>query len=294
MNYLGFLVGVVFIGFMNDGVSSAWAEGELFPGSKQVNTTKQDDHAYLVPLGRVKYDRAMGKNMPTQFKRVRGAYSAQVLKLSDSMTIIEARQRVSAQVTESGDEILFSCEKRDCGESFSWANDVFRQPTLYGNDRTQSLWVTYGSTSGEYRLYYLIQRPNKKTYFFEETVFIDNPVLKAGQSSILTADALNRALQHHGRVVMGAVSITDEVADYSAVVEAVGDVLASATFDLVLVLHRHGKNKDLASLEGVKSALSGAGIKAEQLEDVVNHAPSNDGTGPIWVEWVNLSWAPGQ
>jgi hypothetical protein len=59
-------------------------------------------------------------------------------------------------------EPLFSCRGRDCGRSNLWANEIFRQATLYGPDANQFYFA--GELDDDLVALYVIQRGNKRVY----------------------------------------------------------------------------------------------------------------------------------
>ena len=80
------------------------------------------------------------------------------------------QQHVQNFTTEYGVTTLFQCEGRDCGRSVQWANRVFEERLLYGQDNDQTYWVgktdsddpavyvAYSAYRTESRQYLVLQR----------------------------------------------------------------------------------------------------------------------------------------
>lgn len=84
------------------------------------------------------------------------------------------RQHVQTFATEYGVTTLFQCEGRDCGRSVQWANRVFEQRLLYGQDNDQTYWVGK-SASGDSALYlaYSAYRTENRQYLVVQRYLLD-------------------------------------------------------------------------------------------------------------------------
>lgn len=266
---------------------SGYSGEHFFPQAKVIAERGQENHHYLLPLGRVKRDRDLGRDVPSSYKRLEGRFSSTLWELERDFPLREAREIVTTKLDVPGYEILFSCEGRDCGESFAWANSVFDQAKVYGNDRSQSLWTVRDRGAQRYHVFYLVERPNRRTYFYHESLEVPDLALDA--------DVIQQLLEQQGYVVLGEVMIRDgREPDFGLVVEKIkkhGSQLAPE----LLVIHRQGDIGEVAqslSLQkSLVSALADIGVQA-QVEDVSNLAPRADAPSSIWVEWVNPDWKP--
>lgn len=121
-------------------------------------------------------------------------------------SVQEVLDHYVARVSAESGEILFRCQGRDCGRSNDWANQVFRRPGLYGQDRDQRYLAALIPEADGGALavaVYVIRRGNQRIYAHLEWI----PV-SAGQlaernqeaSSILVAASLlgkQRQLETH-------------------------------------------------------------------------------------------------
>lgn len=73
---------------------------------------------------------------------------------------------------------LFWCEKRDCGESSLWANEIFANARLYGSDEDQAFILLRRSGDDPDTLValYAITRGNKRAYLHVEQFHADAPL----------------------------------------------------------------------------------------------------------------------
>jgi hypothetical protein len=256
----------------------------VFSQATLISQQSEENKHYLLPLGRVKLDRSAGRDLPTKYKRLSGDYSAIVWQITSGISLQEAQDQVNEFVADPHFDMLFQCSSRDCGVSFSWANSVFEKPILYGSDRNQSMWVVKDKGARRYHLFYLIERPNRHLYFYEETLYVPDLVLDE--------NVIRTLLQREGRVVLGEILLQDGKADVTALVDRVAVHAGQVTPEL-LVIHRHGaQTRDLKLTSLLSNALKKAGIQGVHIEDVANLAPRSDAPGEIWVEWVNPNWVP--
>ena len=88
-----------------------------------------------------------------QSTRVSGNLLESTYQIVDGFSAAEMlKQHTEAFKDAQGVATLFQCEGRDCGRSVQWANRVFEQRLLYGQDNDQRYWVGE-STAGEPVLY---------------------------------------------------------------------------------------------------------------------------------------------
>lgn len=283
MEILGRLV--IASSFILSSFAAITAVGQpIFLQSKVVSEKRDDSRHYILPLGRIKLDRSLGRDMPATYKRMDGEFASTVWELTSEENIREARERVQTYLDSQQQEVLFSCSSRDCGESFAWANSMFNEPQLYGNDRTQSLWAIKDKGARRYHVYYLIERPNRRMYFYRESLFV--PDLE------LDERVIKRLLEEQGYLILGEVVVGDDGrADFSVVMGKLIDHGKNITPQL-LVVHRHGAAQQLEGLaEGLAAQLKEQGM-AVTVRDAGNLTPRLEAPGSIWVEWVAPDWKP--
>ena len=119
--------------------------------------------------------------------------------------------RVFAAATQQmmGEE-LFSCSGRDCGRSTAWANLVFSEALVYGQDRNQRYRVVRKSAT-EFAAVYAIRRGNRRVNLMLETLMVgegsaqatsDSPTVVANQAD--GAEVLS-ALRQTGAAIVNVV-----------------------------------------------------------------------------------------
>ena len=269
--------------FLASFTQPAAAVERIFQQAKIVSEKQDDQRHYLLPLGRVKLDRALGRDVPSEYKRLDGMFESVVWELTGNLTIAEAKALTEEYIGSAKFELLFACFSRDCGDSFAWANSVFGEALLYGNDRTQSLWVVKDKGQRRYHVFYLIERPNRRSYFYEETLFV--PDLTLDESVI------RELLKSQGHVILGEIPFHDGAADFNPVLEKLLPHVAAIPPQL-LVLHRHNSALEQTGLaQQLKQALQSKGVQVD-VKDVANLAPRVSAPGNAWVEWVMPDWKP--
>jgi hypothetical protein len=72
--------------------------------------------------------------------------------------------------------LLFSCERRNCGESNDWANVHFRIKQLYGLNQYQ-FYSVYQIADNQYLTLYVVRRGNRRVYVQIETLVAVLPSL---------------------------------------------------------------------------------------------------------------------
>ena len=256
-----------------------------FPSAEVISKQQVENHSYILPLGRIKKDRNVDRDLPAEYKRVTGEFTSVVWEITDAVVLKEAQQILKAWVKESQFEMLFQCEKRDCGESFAWANSMFNQPLLYGNDRSQSLWVVKNKVARRYQLYYLIERPNRRIYLYRETLHMPEAALDRESITALHAS--------RGSVIVGELPLVDLDQELAALVSKL-TALNVVSEPLLLVVHRHGSALEQGAdvVSKLKKQLAANGFTKAKVEDVANLSPSPDALSHCWVEWVNPDWVP--
>lgn len=287
MQSISFFVLVV---LLMSSVAQANVRESIFQSVKVIDEQKEDKRLYFLPLGRIKKDTASGRLLPAEYKRLNGQFESVVWELTGGLSLKEARAKVETFVTQPRFKMLFQCEKRDCGESFAWANSIFQQPNLYGNDRAQAMWVLKDVGTRRYHLFYLIERPNRRIYFYEETLTLEDQPLDA--------EFVSAHLNNTGRVVVGTFPLKDVVQEAQAIAETIQSIvsgLPAHSKGYLLVLHRHGKALKAdpqTIIHALEQVLAKQGITQFQVQDVANLAPNSDAETSCWLEWVNPSWEP--
>ncbi|MCP5160414.1 MAG: DUF4892 domain-containing protein [Hahellaceae bacterium] len=79
----------------------------------------------------------------------------------EALTVFKHYQSV---LQTQGGKLIFECHSRDCGQSNSWANDVFRQARLYGRDADQHYMVSVkrAGSNAQLDIVYVVERGNRQ------------------------------------------------------------------------------------------------------------------------------------
>lgn len=242
---------------------------ELFPGSKQVGSTKVDELSiHLLITGQVK--RTRGQVVPESSDYVRG------IKTSETFEIVDVRQSEAIsqffqEQLQSRGQILFECIGRDCGPSNYWANSVFKESILYGPTEDQHyMFGKLNGYDGEYVVIYLAQRATGRRYVRIELI---SDVVG---SRLVDSRLVGSALRLQNRFVI-------ESETNQAVLQAIRDVVNSGDGKmLALVAHNR-----LQSNETLEAAQARSKEKAMSLIAVLEEMGTDAGkliaigAGPI-------------
>ncbi len=100
---------------------------------------------------------------------------ARLLRINDDSSRREARDYYLTQLSQRNAQILFQCSGRGCGRSNVWANQIFGQATLYGNDEDQDyVAAAYRAADGMIQLVlvYTVTRGNQREYAWVEQLAV--------------------------------------------------------------------------------------------------------------------------
>ncbi|MDG0980661.1 MAG: DUF4892 domain-containing protein [Halieaceae bacterium] len=108
--------------------------------------------------------------------RVNANLREAIYQIVDGYSAAELLQHHVQIFQDSGALVtLFECEGRDCGRSVQWANRVFGQRLLYGQDNDQRYWVGKASAQ-EPSLYvaYSAYRTENRQYLVVQRYLLDS------------------------------------------------------------------------------------------------------------------------
>lgn len=108
----------------------------------------------------------------------RGTVNSITYQLPPERSAAEAFAAAREALQADGGYPLFWCEKRDCGESSLWANQVFGNARLYGSDEDQAFILLRRSGADHDTLVslYAITRGNKRAYLHVEQFAANAPL----------------------------------------------------------------------------------------------------------------------
>lgn len=108
----------------------------------------------------------------------RGQVSSTTWQLPPERSAGEAFTAAREALQADGGYPLFWCERRDCGESSLWANEIFRNARLYGSDEDQAFILLRRSGDDHDTLValYAITRGNKRAFLHVEKFEANAPL----------------------------------------------------------------------------------------------------------------------
>ncbi len=128
--------------------------------ARVVNQEQRDVSIYRLALG--PYEKLQNRWQPEKLLRLQGKLYRETHELPSGFDEQEVYDFYRSQIPSTA-KVLFSCERRDCGESNNWANDHFRIKQLYGLDEYQ-FYSTYTINDEQYITLYVVRRGNRRVY----------------------------------------------------------------------------------------------------------------------------------
>ena len=110
--------------------------------------------------------------------RVNGVRAASTYQLQDGFSASQLADELETVVKNRGYRVLFSCLGRDCGRAVQWANRVFQQRLLYGQENEQRYWIAVKKTDAgvQVNLAYASFRTEARQYLHLEVLNLEGPV----------------------------------------------------------------------------------------------------------------------
>lgn len=164
----------------------------------------------------------------------------------------EAFDRARKDLLESGAELLYWCQGRDCGSSNLWANAVFGNSKLFGPDEQQAYLLLRLAEPRQDSLLalYSITRGNRRAYLHAEQLDANAPLGEL----LPTPDTLMRELKSSGELHLAR--LPDQPSEAWATL--LGRCL---NLDSTLRISLAG-----TGAEAWREALVGQGVRAARLE----------------------------
>ncbi len=147
---------------------------EPFPFAEEVQQSVSDEPDYRIVLSGV--TAGQGEPRVERDYRVAGKVERHTLEITSDRTPREAFDHYRAQAELDGYDLVFECHGRDCGDSATWAAQIFRQPQLYGFSRDQHYFVAVKRAEGKALMVYAIRRGNQRVYVHWERVSTGQPL----------------------------------------------------------------------------------------------------------------------
>lgn len=124
----------------------------------------------LLPLGAMQ--KVRGVWAPRESERVSGELVGFSWRISDGFTVHEVLEGLETSLANADAELLFECDARACGSSSQWANRVFNERLLYGQEASQRYrCYRVALPAGEYRvMIYASARTASRQYLHVQSV----------------------------------------------------------------------------------------------------------------------------
>lgn len=155
----------------DDLVISSYSHSSLSSSDQLTN----DDYLVLLSAPkRVNNQLRVEKELRVNVKGLKETY-----RINDGHTTEQAFKHYLSQVKQLSAKVVYQCASRDCGRSSGWAEDVYRNPKLYGNDASQFYFAAaLQRSNGEQWLVtvYTVERGNRRVYAHVETLKLNAPI----------------------------------------------------------------------------------------------------------------------
>ena len=124
---------------------------DAYPHAVSIDASSRDVIDYEVGLGAIQKSRGAWKFKHSE--RLSGHLQTYTWQIVDGFTSGEVAEEISSIVeSDPATSLLFGCESRACGPGVQWANRVFKQRLLYGQESMQRYRVYQLGRDNEYRL----------------------------------------------------------------------------------------------------------------------------------------------
>jgi hypothetical protein len=139
-----------------------------FPHATQIEFSERDVLDYDVGLGAIQ--KIGGAWKFKRSERFNGNLTGYTWQIVDGFTSLEVMDALLTQVEAlETAELMFSCDGRACGNGVQWANRVFHQPVLYGQESLQRYRVyAIGEAPRNLLLVYAAARTADRQYLHAE------------------------------------------------------------------------------------------------------------------------------
>ncbi|MFD2228688.1 DUF4892 domain-containing protein [Alkalimarinus sediminis] len=139
-------------------------------------------------------------------------------RVNDGHTTDQAFGHYLSKLKALNANILYQCASRDCGRSSSWAQNIFNNSKLYGEDASQFYLSAWLEKEGQQWLVsvYAIERGNRRVYAHVETLKLNSP-LNSDLAASPSADKPTTFVFSYD--LNGVVSVNPTLADINQIIE---------------------------------------------------------------------------
>ena len=131
-----------------------------FENAKVLDDETLTTRNYIIALG--SYEKIGNLWEPEKKQRLAGALRRQTHEISRDYDELDVYEYYISEIGETS-EVLYSCERFNCGASNNWANVHFGIKQLYGLDRDQ-FYQVMRVEPGVYATVYVVRRGNGRIY----------------------------------------------------------------------------------------------------------------------------------
>lgn len=144
-----------------------------YPHAELIDSSNTQVIDYEIGLGAIQ--KSQGAWRLKHSERVTGQLQTYTWQIIDGFTSSEVAAELSGIIErDQGNTLLFSCDSRACGPGVQWANRIFKQRLLYGQESLQQYRAYSLSQSAEYRLVvYNSARTADRQYLHVELVRLE-------------------------------------------------------------------------------------------------------------------------
>ncbi len=146
---------------------------DAYPHAEMIDSSNTQVIDYEIGLGAIQ--KSQGAWRLKHSERVTGQLQTYTWQIIDGFTSREVAEELSGIIEgDPANVLLFSCESRACGPGVQWANRVFKQRLLYGQESLQQYRAYSLTQSVEYRLViYNSARTADRQYLHVELVRLE-------------------------------------------------------------------------------------------------------------------------
>lgn len=139
-------------------------------------------------------------------------------RINDGHTTDQAFNHYLSELKKLNAKVLYQCSSRDCGRSSSWAQNIFNNSKLYGEDASQFFLSAIVQQQEQQWLIslYTVERGNRRVYAHIETLKL-NTALASELASTSSTDANPIFVFSYG--ANGMVSINPKLAEINQIIE---------------------------------------------------------------------------
>lgn len=245
-----------------------------FSGSEIVDQSASRNTFYILHLSPLKM--INGELQSEKNIQLSGQVSRTTYQIPNSIQKELVFTFFNDQISKKNGTLLFSCQGRACGSSNDWANQIFKNKTLYGRDRYQryTVYKISVNNSDTFILLYLTRRGNGRQYIHIEQISSN---IQTNNKALLTVEQLNTLMIEQKRIIIPDLQFDNYNRINNTSNEAVNIVTKLVELNgdkrFWLVGHLSDRNRSVDELievsqqraAAVKQALINRGVSANRL-----------------------------